>query len=69
MQSINSFLRPDIMPFLIPIAAMLIAALGIVVGGLTKIAKMVIVHRERMAKIAHGMDPDYPPPPDDSMRR
>jgi uncharacterized membrane protein (DUF106 family) len=69
MQSINSLLRPEIMPFLIPIAAMLIAALGIVVGGVTKIVKMVIVHRERMAKIAHGMDPDFPPPSDDPMRR
>jgi hypothetical protein len=24
---------------------------------------MLIIHRERMAKIAHGIDPDYPLPP------
>jgi hypothetical protein len=69
MQWTNSFLRPEIMPFVVAVAALLIGALGILVGGVVKVVKMVIVHRERMAKIAHGMDPDYPPPLDDSMRR
>jgi hypothetical protein len=62
-------LSPDIMPFMIPIAALLLAAIGIVVGGVVKVVKMTIVHRERMEKIAHGMDPDFPPPPDDAGRR
>jgi len=41
-------------------------AVAVIVGGVVKIAKMLIVHRERMAKIAHGIDPDYAPPPSSS---
>ena len=65
----SSLLRPDIVVFLIPLAGILLAMVAIVMGGLIKVAKMVIVHRERMAKIAQGMDPDYVGPLDDSFRR
>jgi hypothetical protein len=60
----SRFLEPDVMPFLIPIAGILLGAIAVIVGGVVKILKMLIIHRERMAKIAHGMDPDYPPPAD-----
>ena len=50
----SRLLRPNVMVFLIPIAA-------IVVGGIVALAKMLIVHRERMALIEQGLHPDHPP--------
>ncbi len=47
-------LSPAVIVFMIPIA-------GILVGGAIAIASMVITHRERMAKIMMGMDPDAEP--------
>jgi hypothetical protein len=45
--------KPEVVVFLIPLAA--------ICGGFaTGIVKAVIKHRERMAKIEHGMDPDAP---------
>ena len=44
---------PGALVFMIPIAAIL-------VGGVTGVAKLVIRHRERMAMIERGMDPDRP---------
>lgn len=49
----QELLRPDLLAFLIPLAAML-------VGGAIAITSMVIKHRERIAMIEHGMDPDAP---------
>lgn len=42
---------------LIPLAA-------ITIGGVGAIMKMVMNHRERMAKIGMGLDPDAPPQDD-----
>ncbi len=47
----SMFLRPDILAFAIPIV-------GIVVGGVIAVTRMVIIHRERMAMIEQGLDPD-----------
>jgi hypothetical protein len=47
-------IRPDILGILIPISA-------IIMGGLIIITKMVLRHRERIAKIEMGIDPDAPP--------
>jgi hypothetical protein len=44
---------PGVFALLIPISA-------IVFGSLTVIVKSVINHRERMAKIGMGIDPDAP---------
>lgn len=46
-------LDPGVFALLIPISA-------IVFGSLTVIVKSVINHRERMAKIGMGIDPDAP---------
>ncbi len=46
-------LDPGVFALLIPISA-------IVFGSLTVIVKSVITHRERMAKIGMGIDPDAP---------
>ena len=46
--------RPEALIFLIPISAIL-------VGGIISITKKLIRHRERMAMIERGMNPDYPP--------
>jgi len=55
-----SFLnRPDTLVFAIPI-------IGILVGGIIAIAKLLIRHRERMAMIERGMHPDHPPEQVDS---
>jgi hypothetical protein len=49
-----SFLcHPDTLVLMIPIVAIL-------VGGIIGIAKLVMRHRERMAMIERGMDPDRP---------
>jgi hypothetical protein len=49
----TQLLRPEVMIFLIPIVA-------IIVGGAVTVAKLAIRHRERMAMIEHGLDPDAP---------
>ncbi len=47
----NRFLQPEIMVFLIPIVA-------IVVGGVLSAIGMMNKHRERIAMIQAGFDPD-----------
>ena len=56
----NEFVSPEIIVFLIPLAAIL-------VGGIIAITKLIIRHRERMAMIERGIDPDHPqePQPDE----
>ena len=47
-------LRPETLVFMIPIAA--------IVGGIAfAITKAIIAHRERMARIQQGFDPDEKP--------
>ncbi len=47
-------LRPETLLFLIPITA--------IIGGVAyKITTAIIAHRERMAKIEHGIDLNEPP--------
>ncbi len=55
-----SFLNhPETLVFAIPI-------IGILVGGILAIAKLLIRHRERMAMIERGMHPDHSPEQRDS---
>ncbi len=49
----ESLLHPEVLVFLIPISAIL-------VGGAVAITMLVIRHRERIAMIEHGMNPDQP---------
>jgi hypothetical protein len=49
----REFLRPELLGIFIPIVAILI-------GGAIAITSMVIKHRERIAMIEQGMDPDAP---------
>ncbi len=46
------FTHPSVLPFVVAIVAIL-------TGGVIAIAKLLIVHRERMAKIERGIDPDH----------
>jgi hypothetical protein len=51
---VELILRPETLVFLIPITA--------IIGGIAyKITTAIIAHRERMAKIEHGIDPNEPP--------
>ena len=51
---LSRILDPAIMPFMIPIVA--------IVGGVSMaIVKMLIKHHERITMIQHGIHPDYPP--------
>lgn len=50
-------LEPDVLALAIPIVL-------IIVFATTKIIKSLIVHRERMAMIEHGIHPDFPPEDD-----
>ncbi len=48
---LQDLLQPHVMPFLVAIVA--------IAGGITlAIVKLIIRHRERMAKIERGIDPD-----------
>ncbi len=48
---LQDLLQPRVLPFLVAIIA--------VGGGLAvAIVKLIVRHRERMAKIEHGIDPD-----------
>jgi len=68
MEELTSrLLKPEVFPLLIPLAAILLGGIAVIVGGVVKIMKLLMVHRERMAKIAHGIDPDYSPPPADAI--
>ena len=50
-QWFQSILRPEMMPFVVGIVA--------IAGGMSiAAAKAIMRHRERMAKIEHGIDPD-----------
>jgi uncharacterized membrane protein (DUF106 family) len=66
MEWAKPFITTANMPFVVGIVAILMGGVAVIVGGVVKIAKMLIVHQERMAKIAHGIDPDYAPPPANS---
>jgi hypothetical protein len=52
-------MRVEILPLMIPIVA-------IVVGGIIGIVTILIRHRERMAMIERGLNPDYPAEEDDA---
>ncbi len=49
----QTLLTPERLAILIPIV-------GVLVGGAIAITSMVIKHRERLAMIEQGMDPDAP---------
>jgi hypothetical protein len=58
---VEHVLNPGIVWVFIPLAA-------ISLGGVLSIAGMIIKHRERMAKIGMGIDPDAPPAPPQEKR-
>jgi hypothetical protein len=49
---------PEDLVMIIPVIALLIPIVAIIMGGLIKIVKMILVHRERIAMIENGLDPD-----------
>ena len=51
MDFLSLFHNPVVLVFLIPVV-------GIIVGGIVAISKMVMRHRERMALIERGFNPD-----------
>lgn len=48
------------------VVGLLIPLLAIAIGGALAIIKAITHHRERMAKIGMGVDPDYEPPTEQS---
>jgi hypothetical protein len=54
MSVVEKLLDPGIVWVFIPLAA-------IALGGVLSLSKLIMRHRERMARIGMGMDPDYPP--------
>jgi hypothetical protein len=66
MSVVQQILQPEIVWVLIPLAVILLV-------GVLKVTHSVIQHRERMARIGMGIDPDYHPnleqsQPDDRSR-
>ena len=53
----DRILEPNVLPFVVAIVAIVC---GCLVGAVSAVAKIVTVHRERMAKIQQGIDPDRP---------
>jgi hypothetical protein len=53
VMDVGRLMEPGILALMIPIVAIL-------VGGAIAIAKMVIEHRERLAMIERGINPDAP---------
>ena len=51
-------------PYLIPVLIFLVPIVAIVGGVVVTIMKKNFQHRERMAMIAQGIHPDYPPEDD-----
>jgi hypothetical protein len=50
---LRQLLQPDVLALAVPLAA--------IIGGLAySIVHSIMRHRERMAKIEHGIDPDAP---------
>ncbi len=49
----SQVLQPEVLVFLVPISA-------IFVGGILGVTKLLIKHRERIALIERGIDPDAP---------
>ena len=54
---LQMILKPEVLPFAVAIVAIVC---GCTVGAITAVTKLVIAHRERMAKIQQGIDPDRP---------
>ncbi|HEX4071143.1 MAG TPA: hypothetical protein VHX68_08235 [Planctomycetaceae bacterium] len=54
MSVVQQLLQPEIVWVLIPLAAILL-------WGVRSVTHSFIQHRERMAKIGMGIDPDYQP--------
>ena len=51
-------LEPQILVFMIPIVAMLMPVVAIFMKGIVTVTKLIIRHRERIAMIERGLDPD-----------
>jgi hypothetical protein len=54
--------KPGNLPVIAILAVFSVGAVAVVMGTLTQIVKIVVRHRERMAKIEQGIDPDAHPP-------
>jgi len=54
--------NPGNIPTIAILAVFSVGAVAVVMGTLTQIVKTVVKHRERMAKIEQGIDPDADPP-------
>jgi hypothetical protein len=61
--------EPSNLPVVSIVAVFTVGAILFLCGMVIKVVKLVTRHRERMAKIAHGIDPDDRAPPDTSSER
>jgi len=53
---------PSNLPVIAILAGCSVGAIAVIMGTLASIVKIVVRHRERMAKIEQGIDPDADPP-------
>ena len=54
--------KPENIPVIAILAVFSVGAVLFIMGTLAQIVKTVVKHRERMAKIEQGIDPDADPP-------
>jgi hypothetical protein len=57
MSFLDRILQPAVLPFVVAVVAIVC---GCTVGAITAVTRLIIAHRERMAKIERGIDPDRP---------
>ena len=60
---------PRNLPVVAILAGCSVGAIAVICGMFIKVVQVVTRHRERMAKIAHGLDPDDRPPRETSSGR
>ena len=54
--------NPANLPVIAILAGCSVGVVAVIMGTLASIVKIVVKHRERMAKIEQGIDPDADPP-------
>ena len=55
--------------FVVPVGMMILGAIGIVGAVVTKVVRTLVIYRERIYRIEHGLDPDIPPETYSTRRR
>jgi hypothetical protein len=62
----NVLRHPEVV---VPVGMMILGAIGIVGAVVVKVVRTLVIYRERIYRIEHGLDPDIPPETNSTRRR